>query len=143
MKITVSMASVLDALYASTALQALMAERPGTYSYNILTPDQAPALRRIVAEAHAAIVARLVPGWRLVTTAYDAPELVAEASDSLGLDEVTATALLRVAVVEMVAYIIMSVGCDNRARAALDRSMAVIAGLDASNYSVGVIKQFR
>lgn len=143
MKITVSMASVLDALYASTALQALMAEHPGSYYYNILTPAQAPALKRIVVEAHAAIMARLVPGWRLINNADEESKLVAEASDSLGLDEVTATALLRVALVEMVVYIIMSIGCDKRARAALDRSLAVISSLDATNYSVGIIRQYR
>lgn len=114
MKISLNADSVIDGLYARSALHAFAADNPGSYISRMLTPAQAPALRRIIADAAICALSFLAPdGWRPGDTplSFDAP-------DTLQLDDASAAAILALAVTDLTANIISAAAAPLMAAAA-------------------------
>lgn len=131
MKITLSENAVLDSLYARSALGAYIAEHPGSYASNILTTAQAPACRRVIADAFAAAIAWLAPEWALCSE-----PLTAEAPDGLPYDDLTVKTLLQVAVTALAEHLILAASLDRRADAPRETAVAILQNLASRVYSV-------
>ena len=113
MKITISTSEVIEGVYANSALRAEASQWPEGAVAAILSVDAAPALRRMAADALAAVVAATahaaVP-WQLC--AADELQLSAACGDrddgtaACTADATTATLVLRAAVTAMLIAII-------------------------------------
>ncbi|MCM1033492.1 MAG: hypothetical protein NC405_07020 [Odoribacter sp.] len=139
MKITISENAVLDSIYARNSLQTYVTEHPGSYIANILTTAQAPALRRVVADAFPAVIASLHPDWEIDTSA----SLSAMAPPYAAGSEPTLKALLQQAVTEMAVYLLFSAASDSRAVAARGIAGAIIGSLQGLTYAASTITPFR
>lgn len=133
MKITLSTSEVIEGIYANSALRAEAAQWPNGAIASILSTDAEPALRRMAADAYAAVIAltatAAVP-WQIVsaddlTLAATCPDLD-DGSPACIIDLSTATALLRSATTAALLAIIWR-GLDHRLyTAARDEAAALI-----------------
>ena len=130
MIITLSIADILDGVYADSALSALTADK-GIEAY-ILSPDNEAALRRLVCDAFAATIAMAGNMWSLITA--DETELTAEYCSAEDEDLHSTSEKFRTAVTYMLTYIIYRSAENNRAKASLDSAKIIINNLAQQSY---------
>ncbi len=139
MKITLSLADLLDGIYAESALAALAASSPSGIVSFILTPDNEAALRRIARDAFAATIALAGDDWAIAAASDE--ELSAEYNGLPTIDSDTLVEKLRTAATFMLLHLIYACAGSQRASSALESAKALINTLVSTNYSLERIAQ--
>ena len=128
MKITLSIADIIDGVYANSVLTAMALEAPDGIIAFVLSPAHEDALRRMAHDAFAAATALAGGSWQALESA-DTDRLEILCVDELYADPATCAIQLRAAVTALIIHMIFASANAPQAAAALSTAKSILSNL--------------